>query len=104
MTVHCTVTALFTAGEVLYCYTVIGIMNSAKDKFPGQESSISLLTNMRLLSLVLGIVTLGAKAVGIDIGIGGNVIEWVEFEMAFMIYAIFASVMPYTDVFVQKQD
>lgn len=40
MTVHCTVTALFTAGEVLYCYTVIGVLNSSKDKFQGHESNI----------------------------------------------------------------
>lgn len=57
-----------------------------------------------MVSFVLGVITLGSKVVGIDIGIGGNVIEWVEFEMAFGIQAIFACVMPYIDSYVQKQD
>jgi hypothetical protein len=102
MIVHCTVTALFTAGEVLYMYTMVGILSTNKDKFPGQDSNINTLVMGRWISAGLGIVTLGAKAMGYDIGIGSAIIEWTEFCMSFYLFALMASIMKYTDVLVPE--
>ena len=103
MKVHCFVVALFTAGEVLYMYTAVGILNSCKDKFQGHESKISLLVTMRWISFILGVITLGHKIIGFDIGIFSAVIEWTEFEMSFIMFAMFATIMPYKNHLASKE-
>ena len=104
MTVHCTVTAFFVAGEVLYFFTVVGVLSACKAAFPGFEGQIDWLVNLRRFVTVLGAITLGSKVVGYNIGIYSAVIEWVLFITSFYIFAIFGNIMPYQDVLIAKQD
>jgi hypothetical protein len=104
MTMHCTVTAIFVVGEVLYIFTCIGILNSSRQFFQGAEALIGRLVFLRTIVIGLGAVTLGAKVFGFDIGIYSAVIEWVLFIMSFYIFSIFSTIMPYTDVVLPKQD
>ena len=103
MTLHCTATALFVVGEVLYIFTVIGILSACKAAFAGFESQINWLVQLRRGIVLLGAYTLGAKVFGYDIGIYSAIIEWVLFITSFYIFAIFGSIMSYTDVLVAKQ-
>jgi len=103
MTIHCTCTALFVVGEVLYIFTVIGVMTSCKDAFKGLEAYISRLVFLRLVVIVLGVITLGSKVVGKDIGIWGAVIEWTLFIESFYVFSIFATMMQYSVSFIPKQ-
>ena len=105
MHVHCFVVALFVVGEVLYIFTAIAVLNSARDKFPQTaQSSIDTLVLCRSVTIVLGAVTLGAKITGHEIGVYSSYIEWILFNLSFYIFAIFSKVMPYDDVVVPEKD
>lgn len=106
MPVHCFVVALFVVGEVGYALTIIGVLNGARAQFSqAAQASIDTLVNCRLLTIVLGVITLGNKFVHADIDPYGSWIEWILFIMSFYIYALLSSVMPYTDVVVpEKQE
>ena len=103
MPVHCFVVALFCVGEVGYALTAIAAVNSARDKFPqSAQSSIDTLVTCRMITIVLGVVTLGGKVVGLDLDPYGSWIEWILFNMSFYIIAVLSSVMPYNDVVVPE--
>jgi hypothetical protein len=103
MPVHCFVVALFCVGEVGYALTAIAAVNSARDKFPqSAQSSIDTLVTCRMITIVLGVVTLGAKVIGLNLDPYGSWIEWILFNMSFYIIAVLSSVMPYNDVVVPE--
>ena len=65
MQVHCFVVALFVIGEVLYIFTMTATLNSTRDQWPQSvQGSIDNLVFCRLVTVVLGVVTLGAKVIG----------------------------------------
>jgi hypothetical protein len=106
MPVHCFVVAFFTAGEVLYVLTATGVLNSCRDKFPlaSQQASIDRLVTCRAITVVLGVITLGAKVTGADIGPYSSWIEWILFNLSFYIFAVLANIMPYNDTVVPEED
>ncbi len=102
MQVHCFVVALFVVGEVLYFLTMIAVLNSNRGAFPqSAQSSIDTLVTCRAVTVVLGVITLGAKIIGADIEpYGGCYIEWILFNLSFYIFAVLAEIMPYDDIVV----
>ena len=105
MPVHCFVVALFCVGEVGYAMTIIAVLNNNRDKFAQSvQSSIDTLVNLRTMTLILGVISLGNKIVNVDIDPYGSWIEWILFITSFYIYAILASLMPYTDVVVPEKE
>lgn len=105
MHTHCFVVALFVVGEVLYIFTATAVINGARDKFPqSSQSSIDTLVTCRLLTVVLGAVTLGAKVMGKDINPYSAYIEWILFIMSFFIFGVLASIMPYNAVVVPEEE
>jgi hypothetical protein len=101
MHVHCFVVALFCVGEVLYVLTMTAILNSNRAAFPQAGSSIDTLVTCRAVTVVLGVVTLGAKVIGADIGnYGGDYIEWILFNLSFYIFGVLAEIMPYDAIVV----
>lgn len=104
MTVHCTVVALFVVGEVLYIFTVTAILNGARSQFPdAAQSSINTLVTCRAITVVLGVVTLGAKVLSINIDPYSAYIEWGLFNMSFFIFAVLGNIMPYNSVVVPEK-
>ncbi len=104
MTVHCTVVALFVVGEVLYIFTATSILNGARNQFPdAAQSSINTLVTCRTITIVLGVVTLGAKVLGINIDPYSAYIEWTLFNMSFYIFGVLGNIMPYDMVVVPEK-
>jgi hypothetical protein len=101
MHVHCFVVALFVIGEVLYFFTMISVLNANRTQFPQAGSQIDTLVTCRTATVVLGVLTLGAKISGYDIKqYGGDWIEWILFNMSFYIFAVLADIMPYDAIVV----
>jgi len=106
MIVHCTVTALFVIGELGYIITMIGIVSNNRSFFsqiPDSESLISNLEYCRLFIYIEGVVKLGAKFYGIDIGAWSAFIEWSLFICTFYIFAVLSDLMPYQLKVVKKE-
>jgi hypothetical protein len=59
---------------------------------------------MRGVIIVEAVITYGAKYYGIDIGAGGNIIEWAVFHETFYIFALLSEMMPYTLKVVRKDE
>ena len=101
MQIHCFVVALFCVGEVLYVLTMTAILNSNRSAFPQAGSSIDTLVTCRAVTVVLGVITLGAKVIGADIRpYGGDYIEWILFNLSFYIFGVLADIMPYDAIVV----
>ena len=95
---HCTAAALFTLGEILYMFTMVGILNTHREHFPGYDFTISSLVAMAVMAGLLGVWKLGEDIFDYDIGVWGSIIEWVEFLLSFLMFAVVAHVMPYNQV------
>ena len=105
MHVHCFVVALFVIGEVLYVFTATAVLNSSRSSVPQEaQPKIDTLVSCRALTVVLGVITLGAKVIGKDIDPYSAYIEWVLFNMSFYIFGVLADVMPYEDIVVPDND
>jgi hypothetical protein len=105
MQIHCFCVALFVVGEVLYIFTATAVLNECRDKFPqSAQGSINTLVTCRAVTVVLGVVTLGAKVLSYDIDPYSAYIEWILFNLSFYIFGVLGSIMPYNVVVVpQKQ-
>jgi hypothetical protein len=97
MQVHCTVTALFTIGELGYIMIMIGVVSKNQDFFKGVPNAASMITNLELCRLFIAIeavVSIGTKVYGINIGAWGAFIEWSLFICTFYIFAVLSDLMP----------
>lgn len=105
MTVHCSVTALFVIGEVLYVLTMISILNRTRLTWQkSAQSSIDNLVISKWVFLVLGVYKMGTKILGIQIGSYGAYIEWIVFFISFYMFAIMSNIMPCDNVVVPVED
>jgi hypothetical protein len=105
MQTHCFVVALFVVGEVLYIFSATAVLSGARDKFPqGAQSGIDTLVLCRTATVVLGVITLGAKVIGRNIDPYSAYIEWILFNMAFYINTVLANIMPYEAVVVPEEE
>jgi hypothetical protein len=103
MQVHCFVVALFVVGEVLYIFTATGVLNSSRGAFPQSvQGGIDTMVNCRNLTIVLGVITLGAKVLSIDIDPYSAYIEWILFNLSFYIFHVLGQIMPYNAVVVPQ--
>jgi hypothetical protein len=101
MHVHCFVVALFVIGEVLYILTMTALLNETRTQWPDSaQASIDRLVTCRLITVVLGVTTLGAKVIGADIDPYSAYIEWTLFNLSFYIFGVMSSIMPFQDVVV----
>lgn len=106
MPVHCFVVALFVVGEVLYVFSATAVLNSCRDQFPAaaQQSAIDTLVTARTITLVLGVITLGSKALGYKIDPYSSYIEWILFNLSFYIFAVLGRIMPYNSCVVPQDE
>jgi hypothetical protein len=103
MHVHCFVVALFVIGEVLYILTMTAVLNETRPQWPQSvQGSIDNLVFCRLVTIVLGVTTLGAKVIGKDIDPYSAYIEWTLFNLSFYIFGVMSNIMPYEDVVVPE--
>lgn len=96
--VHCNVTAFFVIGELGYIMTIIGIVSRNRDFFQGVPHAGSIISNLelcRVFIIIEGVVKLGAKAYGYDLGAWSAFIEWSLFILTFYIFAVLSDLMPY---------
>ena len=105
MTIHCTVVALFVVGEVLYIFTMTSVLNRTRARWSeSAQSGIDQLVLCRLITVVLGAITLGSKAISKNIDPYGSYIEWILFCLSFYIFALISTIMPYDDVVVPAEE
>ena len=105
MQVHCFVVALFVIGEVLYILTMTAVLNETRSQWPlSAQGSIDNLVFCRLVTVVLGVVTLGAKVIGKNIDPYSAYIEWALFNLSFYIFGVMSNIMPYEDVVVAQEE
>ena len=96
--VHCTVTAFFVIGELGYILTMIGLVSKNRSFFKGVPHSDQLISHLELCRIFIvleGVVKLGAKAYGYDLGAWSSFIEWSLFICTFYIFAVLSDLMPY---------
>jgi len=104
MKTHCFVVLLFTLGQVLYIFTATAVINGARDQFPqSASSSIDTLVTCRMITVVLGAMTLGGKIFGFKIEPYDSWIEWILFNLSFYIFAVLAGIMKYESVVVPEE-
>ena len=98
MTAHCTVTAIFTIGELGYIFTIIGICSSNRKFFAdvkGYTQKIDTLETCRMFLAVEAVISLGSKYMHYNIGAWSAIIEWTLFICTFYIFTVLADLMPY---------
>lgn len=96
MQVHCLVVAFFVIGEVGYILTIISMVKNNRLSFPQSvQGSIDNLLLCRVVLVILGVISLGSKYMRYDIGVYSAYIEWIVFNLTFVVFAILAQVMPY---------
>ena len=101
MSIHCLVVALFVIGEVLYIFTMTSVLNRTRSQWSkSAQSGIDQLVLCRLVTVALGAITLGSKAISKNIDPYGSYIEWFLFCLSFYIFALISTIMPYEDVVV----
>ena len=103
MQVHCFVVAFFVVGEVFYIFTASGVLNSSRGAFPQSvQGGRDTMVNSPNLTIVLGVITLGAKVLRIDIDPYSAYIEWILFNLSFYIFHVLGQIMPYNAVVVPQ--
>jgi len=104
MTMHCTFTSFFVIGEVGYVCTITSVLKNHRSFYPGdkKQKQIDTMILLRAVIILEAIITYGSKYYKIDIGAGGNIIEWAVFHETFYIFALLTELMPYTLKVVKK--
>jgi len=106
MTVHCTVTAIFTIGELGYIFTIIGICSSNRKFFADVKDYTQMIDRLevcRMFIAVEAVVSLGSKYYHYDIAAWGAIIEWSLFICTFYIFTVLADLMPYQSKVVKDE-
>ena len=92
------VTVIFVICQVLYCFTLISILNVNKEKeFKGDEAKIGLMVNLRWFVVVFNGALLLCKLFNIDTYCLGSIGEWIAFEICFVMHSIIATVINYKE-------
>ena len=97
--IHVKVTALFTLGELFYVLTISTVIDWNQASFPQeQQLNIQALLLCRFIAVVLIVVSTGAGFINYDLGNYSHTIEWLAFNMLFVIYGVLSATMKYNSV------